>query len=168
MIFLLHVEYWRFHCWPKTTTVSAKLNWMAYSELPWSPFLGHQAWSWTILRRGNVFYYVYKLFFVFLSRFLTFFYFYLNVFYIYGLQRFASVTLWKPFIPGLKPSSPVQILWNPSHRSLPFLLPGWLRGFPGLFLRILLSISVFHFLVFLFSTCGRLSWLTPAFECTLK
>ena len=34
-------EYWRFHCWPKKTTVSAKQNWMAYSELPWRPFLGH-------------------------------------------------------------------------------------------------------------------------------
>jgi len=29
--------------------------WMAYSELPWRPFLGHQAWSWTTLRRANVF-----------------------------------------------------------------------------------------------------------------
>ena len=36
---------------------------MAYSELPWRPLLGHQAWSWTTLRRGNVFYYVYKRFF---------------------------------------------------------------------------------------------------------
>ena len=41
-------------------------------------------------------------------------------------------------------------------------------------LPILLSISVFYFLVFLFSTfqfsvpCGRLSWLVPAFERTLK
>ena len=43
---------------------------MAYSELPWRPFLGHQAWSWTTLRRGNVFYYVYKRF---LSRFLILF-----------------------------------------------------------------------------------------------
>jgi len=54
-------------------TVSAKLNWMAYSELPWRPFLGHQVWSWTTLRRGNVFYYVYKRFFLFLSRFLFLF-----------------------------------------------------------------------------------------------
>jgi len=44
---------------------------MAYSELPWRPFLGHQAWSWTTLRRGNVFYYVYKGF-LFLSRFYVF------------------------------------------------------------------------------------------------
>ena len=47
-------QYWRFHCQPKTTTVSAKLNWMAYSEFPWRPFLGHQARSWTTLRSGNV------------------------------------------------------------------------------------------------------------------
>ena len=60
-------------------TVSAKLNWMAYSKLPWRPLLGHQAWSWTTLRRGNVFYYVYKLFFIFVT-FLTFFNFYFNVF----------------------------------------------------------------------------------------
>ena len=55
---------------------------MAYSELPWRPFLGHQAWSWTTLRRCDVFYYVYKLFFYFchVLHFLTFFYFYLNVF----------------------------------------------------------------------------------------
>jgi len=50
-------------------------------ELPWRPFLGHQAWSWSTLR-GNVFYYVYKRFFIFVTflRFVTFFYFYLNVF----------------------------------------------------------------------------------------
>jgi len=61
------------------TTVSAKLNWMAYSELPWRPFPGHQAWSWTTLRRGNVFYYVnYKRFFSILSRFYVF-----NVFKIF-------------------------------------------------------------------------------------
>jgi len=57
---------------------------MAYSELPWRPFLGHQAWSWTTLRRGNVF----------LLRLQTFFlsHFYvlsLNVFYIYGSDRFS-------------------------------------------------------------------------------
>jgi len=52
----------------------------------WKPFLGHQAWSWTTLRRGNVFYYVYERFFLFLSRFYVFnvfLNFYLNVFYIY-------------------------------------------------------------------------------------
>jgi len=44
-----------------------------YSELPWRPFLGHQAWSWTTARRGNVFCYVYKRFCLnFLSRFKRF------------------------------------------------------------------------------------------------
>ena len=54
---------------------------MAYSELPWRPFLGHQAWSWTTLRRGNVFI-TFTNVFIFLSRFYVFnvFYFYLNVF----------------------------------------------------------------------------------------
>jgi len=51
---------------------------MAYSELPWRPFLGHQAWIWTTLRRGNVFYYVYKRFFLFLSR---------NVFYVFNVFK---------------------------------------------------------------------------------
>ena len=44
---------------------------MAYSELPWRPFLGHQALSWTTLRRGNVFCYVYKRgFFIFVNVFM--------------------------------------------------------------------------------------------------
>jgi len=34
----------------------------------------------------------------------------------------------RSFTPGLKPSFSA----NPSHRSLPFLLPDWLHGFPGL------------------------------------
>jgi len=72
-------QYWRFHCQPKTTTVSAKLNWMAYFELPRRPFLGNQACSWTTLRRGNVFYYVYKRFFNFCHVFFTFF----NVFFVF-------------------------------------------------------------------------------------
>jgi len=46
---------------------------MAYSELPWRPFLGHQAGSWTTLRRGNVFLLrLQTFFFKFLSRFFTF------------------------------------------------------------------------------------------------
>ena len=46
------------------------LNWIAYSDLPWRPFLGHQAWSWTTLRRGNVsLLRLQKFFFLFLSRF---------------------------------------------------------------------------------------------------
>jgi len=103
MIFLLHVEwpemppykllltyyveckrpwiaqYWRFHCEPKTTTVSAKLNWIAYSELPWRPFLGHQARSWTTLRRRNVFITFTN---VFKKKFLSRFYVF-NVFVIF-------------------------------------------------------------------------------------
>ena len=65
-------------------TVSAKLNWMAYSELPWRPFLGHQAWSWTTQRRGNVFCYVYKRLKKFVTFFLLFktFYVYLNVLHL--------------------------------------------------------------------------------------
>ena len=58
---------------------------MAYSKLPWRPFLGHQAWSWTTLRRGNVFYYAYKRFlncFVTFLRFLTFLFLF-ERFYIY-------------------------------------------------------------------------------------
>jgi len=49
---------------------------MAYSELPWRPFLGHQAWSWTTLRRGNVFlslqtsFYVFNVFKIFIWTFL--------------------------------------------------------------------------------------------------
>ena len=51
---------------------------MAYSELPWRPFLGHKAWCWTTLRRVNVF----------LLRLQTFVYFchvftFFNVFKIY-------------------------------------------------------------------------------------
>ena len=48
---------------------------MAYSELPWRPFLGHQAWSWTTLRRGNVFITFTNVFFEFVLRF-----FFFNVF----------------------------------------------------------------------------------------
>jgi len=40
---------------------------------------------------------------------------------------------------------------NPSHRSLPFLLQDWLRGFPGLFTDTSEHIC-FYFLVFLFYT----------------
>ena len=56
------------------TTVSAKLNWMAYSELPWRPFLGYQAWRWTTLR-GNVFLLRLQTFFICVTffAFLTFF-----------------------------------------------------------------------------------------------
>jgi len=69
---------------------------MAYSELPWKSFLGHQAWSWTTLRRGNVFLLRLQTFFLFLSRFFItftnvllllsrFFIFLWTFFYIYGV-----------------------------------------------------------------------------------
>jgi len=46
---------------------------MAYSELPWKSFLGHQAWSWTTLRRGNVFLLrLQTFFFIFVTFFITF------------------------------------------------------------------------------------------------
>jgi len=51
------------------------------------------------------------------------------------------------FTPRLKPSSSA----NPSHRSLPFLFPDWLHGFPGMFTDTSEHIR-FYFLVFLFST----------------
>jgi len=55
---------------------------MTYSELPWRPFLGDQAWSWTTLRRGNVF----------ITFTNVFFNFYLNVFYIYAIWHKYSKT----------------------------------------------------------------------------
>ena len=68
---------------------------MAYSELPWRPLLRHQAWSWTTLRRGNVFYYVYKRF-LFLSRFYVFndFNLYLNVFLHVCYRAGARAVSW--------------------------------------------------------------------------
>ena len=47
-------------------------------SLPWRPFLGHRTWSWTTLTRADVFYYVYKRFFIYVT-FLALF----NVFYIF-------------------------------------------------------------------------------------
>jgi len=77
MIFLLHVE------WPEITPNKRLLTYYVWRILwwPWRPFLGHQAWSWTTLRRGNVFI-TFTNVFLLLSRFtfVTFFYFYLNVF----------------------------------------------------------------------------------------
>ena len=52
------------------------------------------------------------------------------------------------FIPGLKASFPA----NPSHRSLPFVLQNLLHEFPRVFTDTSENISVFDFLVFLFST----------------
>ena len=59
---------------------------MAYSELPWRPFLGHQAWSWTTLRTGNVFITFTNVFFYFCHVCFTL----LTVFYIYNWQRSAN------------------------------------------------------------------------------
>ena len=56
------------------------------------------------------------------------------------------------FIPGLKPSFFV----NPSHRCLPFLLPDWLHGFPGLFTDTSVHIRFLLFSFFLFSTFSLL------------
>ena len=64
------------------------------------------------------------------------------------------------FTPGLKPSFSA----NPSHCSLPFLLPDRLHGFPRLFTDTSEHIR-FYFVVFLFSTfwflvpCCRSIWL---------
>ena len=69
---------------------------MACSELPWRPFLRHQACSWTTLRRGNVFYYVYKRFFKILSRFNVFkrfFIFIWTFFYIYGVCIYVGTQI---------------------------------------------------------------------------
>ena len=56
---------------------------------------------------------------------------------------------------------------NQNQRSLLFLLPDWLHGFPGLFIdRLLLSISVYYFLVFLFSTfCCRFRAVASRIVC---
>jgi len=56
-------------------------------ELPWRPFLGHQAWSWITLRRGNVFYYVYKRVFIFVM-FLRF-----NVFLFFTSMVYDGLVL---------------------------------------------------------------------------
>ena len=53
---------------------------MAYSELPWRPFLGHRAWSWTTLRRGKVLQTFFK-FFCHVFTFLTFFYIFIWTFF---------------------------------------------------------------------------------------
>jgi len=69
---------------------------MAYSELPWRPFLGHQAWSWTTPRRGNVLYYVYKRLFYFchVFTFLTFLKFlFERFFYIYETISYKATRI---------------------------------------------------------------------------
>ena len=59
---------------------------MAYSELPWRPFLAHQAWSWTTLRRGNFFITFINVFFI-LSRFYVFWRF------LFLFERFLHLRL---------------------------------------------------------------------------
>jgi len=51
------------------------------------------------------------------------------------------------FTPGLE----LSFSANPSHHSLPFLLPDWFHGFPRLFTKTSEHIC-FYILVFLFST----------------
>ena len=87
----------------------------------------------------------------------------MRIYRIPAVHSFPSPT--HSFIPSLKPSFSA----NPSLCSLSFSSSGLTTWFPRLLL-LLLSISVFTFLVFLFYTfscrfpCGRLSWLTSAFE----
>jgi len=49
--FSVHVE------WPEMPPYKLILSYYVWRIVwrPWRPFLGHQAWSWTTLRRGNVF-----------------------------------------------------------------------------------------------------------------
>ena len=77
MIFLLHVE------WPEMPPYKLLLTCDVWCIVwrPWRPFLGHQPWSWTTLRRDDVFYHVYKRFFYFCHVFIfiwTFFYIYVG------------------------------------------------------------------------------------------
>jgi len=86
MIFLLHVE------WPEMPPYKLLVTYYVWRIMwrPWRPFLGHQAWSWTTLRRGNVFLLRLQTFVFIFVTFLTFLNFYLNVFYIYGRRRPAA------------------------------------------------------------------------------
>ena len=49
--FSVHVK------WPEMPPYKLILSYYVWRIVwrPWRPFLGHQAWSWTTLRRGNVF-----------------------------------------------------------------------------------------------------------------
>jgi len=73
-----------------------------------------------------------------------------SVYFVEFYMVFMLLTFITPslFHSRLKPSFSA----NPSHRSLPFLLQDWLHGFPADCLPTLLSIYIFYFLVFLFST----------------
>ena len=80
MIFLLPVE------WPEMPPYERLLTYYFWRILwrHWRPFLGHQAWSWTTLRKRNVF--LLRLQTFFLSRILRFrhFLFLFERFYIYA------------------------------------------------------------------------------------
>jgi len=85
MIFLSHVE------WPEMPLYKLLLTYYVW-RIVWRPFLGHQAWSWTTQRRGDVFYYVYKRFLSRFFTFLTFFYFYYGRFF-YICAILSGVTM---------------------------------------------------------------------------
>jgi len=111
---------------------------MAYSELSWRPFSGHQAWSWTTLWRGNVFFITFtNVFFYFCHVFYVFnvFIFYLNVFYIYAWWRsalhllfvaitYGKVSSWLPEKPG-KLGDFFSYTLRPPRLS--WCVVGWLR-----------------------------------------
>ena len=96
MIFLLHVE------WPEIPPHKRLLTYYVWRIVwrPCRPFLGHQTWSWTTLRRGNVFFITFtEGFFIFVT-FLRF-YFYLNVF----LHLWLGICHWALKPPILRISS---------------------------------------------------------------
>ena len=92
MIFLLHVE------WPEMLPYKLLLTFYVWRIVwrPWRPFVGHPAWSWTTLRRGNVFCCVYKRFFKFLSRFLRFKHFFKFLFERFFTSMLNSTTRTRP------------------------------------------------------------------------
>ena len=70
--------------------------------------------------------------------------------FISSINSPVSPLIYRSFFQGLK----LSFSANSSHRSLPFLLPGWLHGFPGLLtdtsehIRYFTFYFFFHFLVF--------------------
>jgi len=78
--FLLHVE------WPEMPPYKLLLTYYVWRIVwrPWRAFLRHPAWSWTTLRRGNVFYYVCKLFEYILLRF------YVSNVFLFLFERFFT------------------------------------------------------------------------------
>ena len=75
MIFLLHVE------WPEMPPYK-----LLFTMFDAFPFLGYQAWSWTTLRRGNVFLLRLQTFFFIFVTFLTVSIFIWTFFCIYGYR----------------------------------------------------------------------------------